>query len=64
VSAGGVEDEDDVWERLLAGATLVQGYTGWIYGGPLWAARIHRRLARRARRHGLKSITEAIGRTA
>ncbi|MGI5285877.1 quinone-dependent dihydroorotate dehydrogenase [Nonomuraea polychroma] len=64
VSAGGVEDEDDVWERLLAGATLVQGYTGWIYGGPLWAARLHRRLARRARRHGLKSITEVIGRTA
>ncbi len=28
VSVGGVEDVDDVWERLLAGATLVQGYTG------------------------------------
>ncbi|MGN9843877.1 quinone-dependent dihydroorotate dehydrogenase [Nonomuraea sp. H19] len=64
VSVGGVEDADDVWERLLAGATLVQGYTGWIYGGPLWAARIHRRLARRVRRHGMKSIAEAIGRTA
>ncbi|MCK2213659.1 quinone-dependent dihydroorotate dehydrogenase [Actinomadura sp. ATCC 31491] len=64
VSVGGVEDADDVWERLLAGATLVQGYTGWIYGGPLWAARIHRQLARRVRRHGLKNITEAIGRTA
>ncbi|MCF6468924.1 quinone-dependent dihydroorotate dehydrogenase [Nonomuraea sp. MG754425] len=64
VSAGGVEDVDDVWERILAGATLVQGYTGWIYGGPLWAARIHRDLARRVRRHGLKSVTEAIGRTA
>ncbi|MFG2071161.1 quinone-dependent dihydroorotate dehydrogenase [Nonomuraea maritima] len=64
VSAGGVEDVDDVWERLLAGATLVQGYSGWIYGGPLWAARIHRQLAVRVRRHGMKSITEAIGRTA
>ncbi|MEU1728679.1 quinone-dependent dihydroorotate dehydrogenase [Nonomuraea sp. NPDC005692] len=64
VSVGGVEDVDDVWERLLAGATLVQGYTGWIYGGPLWAARIHRQLARRVRRHGLSSVTEAIGRTA
>ncbi|MEO3873791.1 quinone-dependent dihydroorotate dehydrogenase [Nonomuraea sp. B12E4] len=62
VSVGGVEDVDDVWERLLAGATLVQGYTGWIYGGPLWAARIHRQLARRIRRHGLKSVTEAVGR--
>ncbi|MFI7455280.1 quinone-dependent dihydroorotate dehydrogenase [Nonomuraea sp. NPDC049714] len=64
VSVGGVEDVDDVWERLLAGATLVQGYTGWIYGGPLWAARIHRQLARRARRHRLSSITDIIGRTA
>ncbi|TDD56942.1 quinone-dependent dihydroorotate dehydrogenase [Nonomuraea terrae] len=64
VSAGGVEDADDVWERLLAGATLVQGYSGWIYGGPLWASRIHRQLSVRARRHGMKSITEAIGRTA
>jgi dihydroorotate dehydrogenase len=64
VSVGGVEDVDDVWERLLAGATLVQGYTGWIYGGPLWASLIHRRLARRARRHRLSSITDIIGRTA
>ncbi|MDF5754476.1 quinone-dependent dihydroorotate dehydrogenase [Spongiactinospora sp. TRM90649] len=64
VSVGGVEDVDDVWERLLAGASLVQGYTGMIYGGPLWASRIHRALARRVRRHGLKSIEEIIGRTA
>ncbi|MCG5217774.1 quinone-dependent dihydroorotate dehydrogenase [Streptosporangium sp. KLBMP 9127] len=64
VSVGGVEDVDDVWERLLAGATLVQGYTGMIYGGPLWAARIHRQLARRLRRHGATSVQEIIGRTA
>ncbi|MCA2181117.1 quinone-dependent dihydroorotate dehydrogenase [Nonomuraea glycinis] len=64
VSVGGVENVDDVWERLLAGATLVQGYTGWIYGGPLWAARIHRQLARRARRHRVSTITDIIGRTA
>ncbi|GAB2958864.1 quinone-dependent dihydroorotate dehydrogenase [Nonomuraea fastidiosa] len=64
ISVGGVEDVDDVWERILAGATLVQAYTGWIYGGPLWASHIHRRLLRRVRRHGLTSITEAIGRTA
>ncbi|MGW0802674.1 quinone-dependent dihydroorotate dehydrogenase [Nonomuraea sp. NPDC002799] len=64
VSAGGVEDADDVWERILAGATLVQGYTGWIYGGPFWASRIHRQLSRRVRRHGLTSITEAVGRVA
>jgi len=45
VSVGGVETADDVRERLAAGATLVQGYTGFIYEGPRWAARINRGLA-------------------
>lgn len=46
ISVGGVETAADVAERLEAGATLVQGYTGFIYHGPLWAARINRALAR------------------
>lgn len=58
VSVGGVEDVDDVWERLLAGATLVQGYTAMIYEGPLYAYRIHRDLSRRLRRHGLSTVTD------
>ncbi|MDP9864580.1 MULTISPECIES: quinone-dependent dihydroorotate dehydrogenase [Streptosporangium] len=64
VSVGGVEDVDDVWERLLAGATLVQGYSAMIYEGPLWAHRIHRGLSRRLRRHGVGDLREIIGRTA
>lgn len=64
VSVGGVEDVDDVWERLLAGATLVQGYSALIYEGPLWAYRINRDLARRLRRHGVKDLRQIIGRTA
>ncbi|MFJ2033880.1 quinone-dependent dihydroorotate dehydrogenase [Streptosporangium sp. NPDC087985] len=64
VSVGGVENVDDVWERLLAGATLVQGYSALIYEGPLWAHRIHRGLARRLRRHGVTDLREIIGRTA
>ncbi|MDK1359027.1 quinone-dependent dihydroorotate dehydrogenase [Arthrobacter sp. zg-Y1219] len=46
VSVGGVESARDVKERLDAGATLVQGYTAFLYEGPFWAARINRRLAR------------------
>jgi dihydroorotate dehydrogenase len=42
--------------RLRAGATLVQAYTGFIYGGPLWPRRMHAGLARRARTDGLSSI--------
>ena len=49
IAAGGIETPDDAWERLAAGATLVQAYTGFIYGGPLWPRRIHAGLARRTR---------------
>ena len=31
---------DDARERLDAGATLVQAYTGFVYGGPLWPRRM------------------------
>jgi dihydroorotate dehydrogenase len=56
IAAGGIETPDDAWERLCAGATLVQAYTGFIYGGPLWPRGIHAGLARRARASGLTSI--------
>jgi len=52
IAAGGIETPDDAWERLTAGATLVQAYTGFIYGGPLWPRRMHAGLARRARAAG------------
>lgn len=45
ISAGGVETAADVAERLQAGATLVQGYTAFIYRGPLWARQINRGLS-------------------
>jgi dihydroorotate dehydrogenase len=55
IAAGGIETPDDAWERLRAGATLVQAYTGFIYGGPLWPRRMHAglvHLSRRARSQG------------
>ena len=68
VAAGGIETADDAWERIAAGATLVQAYTGFIYGGPGWPRRVQDGLARRARAAGLTSIsqvrgTEAVPRT-
>lgn len=47
ISVGGVESADDVARRLDAGATLVQGYTAFLYEGPFWAARINRMLRNR-----------------
>ena len=51
ISVGGVETAADVRERLDAGATLVQGYTAFLYRGPFWARQINRGLvgARRER---------------
>jgi dihydroorotate dehydrogenase len=52
ISVGGVETGADVAARLAAGATLVQGYTAFLYRGPLWAREVNRELAalRRAAR--------------
>jgi len=46
ISVGGVETADDVRERLDAGADLVQGYTAFLYRGPLWARQVNRGLRR------------------
>jgi dihydroorotate dehydrogenase len=59
VSVGGVEDADDVWERLQAGATLVQAYTGLVYGGPSWPRRINRGLTARLRAEGRTALPGA-----
>jgi dihydroorotate dehydrogenase len=61
VATGGIETPDDAWERIRAGATLLEGYTGFIYGGPLWARRLHRGLASRAREAGFASVQDAVG---
>ena len=47
ISVGGIETVDDAWQRITAGASLVQGYTGFIYGGGLWAKQIHDGIANR-----------------
>jgi dihydroorotate dehydrogenase len=56
IAAGGIETADDAWERLVAGATLLQAYTGFVYGGPFWPHRINAGLAARARALGLDSL--------
>lgn len=45
VSVGGIETVEEAAERIREGATLVQGYTGFIYEGPFWARKINRGLA-------------------
>ncbi len=52
LGVGGITTAQDVWERLEAGATLVQGYSAFVYEGPLWPRRIQRQVAAIARRQG------------
>ncbi|WP_295626050.1 quinone-dependent dihydroorotate dehydrogenase [uncultured Corynebacterium sp.] len=61
VSVGGIETPRQAWERVTAGATLLQGYTPLIYGGPDWIRDIHLGLAQQVRLHGLGSIADAVG---
>ena len=61
ISVGGIETEAQAWERITAGASLVQGYTGFIYGGPLWIRNIHRGLSARLAQNGFATIAEAVG---
>jgi dihydroorotate dehydrogenase len=62
ISVGGIQSAEEVWARLRAGATLVQAYTGFVYGGPLWPRRLNRDLARLVRDAGFESITDVAGR--
>ncbi len=61
ISVGGIETVDDAWDRITAGASLLQGYTGFIYGGGLWAKHIHDGLAVRLRDGGFGSLSDAVG---
>jgi dihydroorotate dehydrogenase len=61
ISAGGIETAEDAWRRIRAGATLLQAYTGFVYGGPLWPSRLQRELAALARRDGFLSVADAVG---
>ncbi|MGV0162983.1 quinone-dependent dihydroorotate dehydrogenase [Mycobacterium colombiense] len=61
ISVGGIETADDAWERITAGASLLQGYTGFIYGGGLWAKRIHQGIAQRLHDGGFASLADAVG---
>jgi dihydroorotate dehydrogenase len=61
IGSGGVMTAEDAWAKIRAGATLVQVYTGFIYGGPGFPSRLNRGLCRLMERDGFSSIEQAIG---
>lgn len=61
VGVGGVEDAEDAWRRILAGATLVQGYSALIYRGPFYARAVHKGLAARLKASPYATLADAVG---
>jgi dihydroorotate dehydrogenase len=61
VGVGGIENAEDAWQRILAGATLVQGYSAFIYEGPFWGRAIHKGLAARLRQSPYATLADAVG---
>ena len=61
IGVGGIADADDAWERIRAGASLIQLYTAMVFDGPHIAKRIAHGLAQRLSREGFASIAEAVG---
>ena len=64
IGVGGIFTAADAWEKITAGASLLQVYTGWIYEGPLMVRRILIGLQEKLLEHQLTSVSQAIGLTA
>lgn len=61
VGVGGIASANDAWERIRAGASLVQLYSAMVYEGPGLGLDIARGLAARVKREGMTGIAQAVG---
>ena len=61
IGVGGISDSNDAWERICAGASLVQLYSAMVYEGPGIARRIAKGLSERLKREGFANIADAVG---
>jgi dihydroorotate dehydrogenase len=61
IAVGGIANADDAWERIKAGASLVQLYSAMVFEGPGIGRVIAAGLAGLLKREGFSSISEAVG---
>jgi dihydroorotate dehydrogenase len=61
VGVGGIFAAGDAFEKIAAGACLVQAYTGFIYGGAMFARDVNLGLAKILKERGFKTLDEAVG---
>ncbi|NEO78702.1 quinone-dependent dihydroorotate dehydrogenase [Moorena sp. SIO4G3] len=61
IGVGGIFTAEDAWEKITAGASLIQVYTGWIYNGPWMVRQILQGLLQKLEERSMSSISEAVG---
>lgn len=61
IGVGGIFTVDDAWDKITAGASLLQMYTGWLYQGPWIVPSILKGLLAKLDAAGLSNISEAVG---
>jgi dihydroorotate dehydrogenase len=61
IGVGGIMNGEDAWQMIRQGASLIQVYTGFIYGGPMFVRQINRHLAKCLRQSGMDHVSEAVG---
>ncbi|MCS1411507.1 MAG: Dihydroorotate dehydrogenase (quinone) [Verrucomicrobia subdivision 3 bacterium] len=61
IGAGGINDAESAWEKITAGATLCQLYSGLVFQGPGVIADILHGLIAQLRKHGLNDLQQAVG---
>ncbi len=61
IGVGGIFSADDAWEKITAGASLVQVYTGLVYEGPGLAKKIVRGLNEKLAANGFRKLSDAVG---
>ena len=61
IGVGGISCADDAWEKIRAGATLVQAYSGFVFEGPALTKAVVHGLAKRLAQSGFSTVEEAVG---
>jgi dihydroorotate dehydrogenase len=61
IGVGGIQSAEDAYEKIRAGASLIQVYTGYVYEGPMLPKKINEGLTKLLERDGFRSVVDAVG---
>jgi dihydroorotate dehydrogenase len=61
IGVGGIMNSEDAWEKITAGATLIQAYSGFVFEGASLTKSVVNGLQKKLELHGLTSLEDAVG---